>query len=73
MTTTTPDAGDATVLPVRTLTMAWALKRTAMGIVILFVVVFSAAWLLHASIDPRLEAGSATAAPLQTTAANKAF
>ena len=61
--TTTPHA-DAAALPLRTVTIGWALKRALMGICILFIVVWGAAWLLYASIDPSLEA--ATAAPMTT-------
>ncbi len=65
MTTTTPRADEATALPTQTVTMGWALKRAVIGILILFVVVWGAAWLLYASIDPSLdrEFGAASGAP----------
>ena len=63
MTTTTPRADDATALPIRTLTMGWALKRAVIGIIILFVVIWGAAWLLYSSIDPNLDHRTGAAAP----------
>ncbi|MGQ0672778.1 MAG: hypothetical protein ACT4N2_07870 [Hyphomicrobium sp.] len=68
--TTTPGAEDAAVLPMRTVTIGWALKRAMIGILILFVVVWGAAWLLYASIDRDLDdqAGrSATGIPARAT------
>lgn len=39
-------------------TLQWALKRTLLGIVILFVTIATAATLLYASIDPEQEQGA---------------
>jgi hypothetical protein len=74
MTTGTPGAERAVAMPAGTITIGWALRRALLGIVIMFVVISTAAWLLHASIDPSLEAdgarafapASATAKPLST-------
>lgn len=58
-TTTAPgrvEGADAVVLQAPTL--QWALKRTLLGIVILFVTIAAAATLLYASIDPDQEQGS---------------
>jgi len=55
-TTTTPprvEGADIAVLQVPTL--QWALKRTLLGIIILFVTIAAAATLLYASIDPEEE------------------
>lgn len=69
MTTVTPGADSAATLPARTLTVGWALRRALLGILIMFVVISTAAWLLHASIDPALEADGARAlAPVPATA-----
>jgi hypothetical protein len=66
MTTTTPRAENGAGMPVRTVTIGWALRRTALGLLILFVVIWCAAWLLYSSIDPRLDSD------LGSTAANAA-
>jgi hypothetical protein len=65
-TTTTPDRVEGTnVVVLRTPTLQWALKRTLLGILILFVTIAAAATLLYASIDPELEQGQpALAAPI---------
>lgn len=47
----------------RPITLAWVLKRTAIAVGILFVVISAMAWLTYASIDPSLEAQSAEEAP----------
>jgi hypothetical protein len=39
--------------------MGWALRRAALGLLMLFVMVFVGAWLFYASIDP----DEATAGP----------
>ena len=67
---TTTRADDATGLPLRTVTMGWALKRAILGILILFLVIWGAAWLLYTSIDPNLEVGTASAAPAVTANAS---
>lgn len=55
-TTTTPDSVEAAnVAVLRTPTLQWALKRTLIGIVILFVTIATAATLLYASIEPDQE------------------
>lgn len=62
-TTTTPsrvEGGD--VVALRAPTLAWALRRTLIGIVILTVTISCAAWLLYASIDPDVEAAPAARA-----------
>jgi len=51
-TTTTPASVEGTTVVLRPPTLQWALKRTLLGLVILFVTVATAATLLHASIDP---------------------
>ena len=57
-TTTTPERVEGTnVVVLRTPTLQWALKRTLLGIIILFVTIASAATLLYASIDPDEEKG----------------
>ena len=70
MTTTTPHAEGAARAPARAITLGWALKRTLLGFLILFIVVGGAAWLLDASIDPALEGeiGSLSARPAVTKA-----
>lgn len=51
-TTTTPASVEGTnVVALQTPTLQWALKRTLLGIVILFVTIATAATLLYASID----------------------
>ena len=62
-TTATPsrvEGGD--VVALRAPTLAWALRRTLIGIVILTVTVTGAACLLYASIDPDVEAAPAARA-----------
>jgi hypothetical protein len=39
-------------------TLGWALRRAALGLLILLVMVVLAAWLLYASIDPDEAAAS---------------
>ena len=57
-TTTTPERVEGTsAVVLRTPTLQWALKRTLLGIVILFVTIAAAATLLYASIDPDEEQG----------------
>ena len=63
-TTTTPASVEgANVVALQTPTLQWALKRTLLGIVILFVTIAAAATLLYASIDPEEEAHPAFSAP----------
>jgi hypothetical protein len=58
-TTTTPESVEGkNVVMLRAPTLQWALKRTVLAIVILFVTVATAASLLYASIDPEQEQGS---------------
>jgi hypothetical protein len=55
-TTTTPERVEGTnVVVLQAPTLHWALKRTLLGIVILFVTIAAAASLLYASIDPTEE------------------
>lgn len=59
-TTATPSRVEGEdVVALRAPTLAWALKRTLIGITILTVSVTCAAWLLYASIDPTVEAAPA--------------
>jgi hypothetical protein len=59
--TTTPSRVEGEQLAViRAPTLGWALRRTLLGLLILFVSVTGAACLLYASIDPE-EEGLATA------------
>lgn len=64
MTTTTTPTGveGGEVVALRAPTLAWALRRTLLGIVILTVTISCAAWLLYASIDPDVEAAPAARA-----------
>ena len=58
-TTTTPARVEGTnVVVLQAPTLQWALKRTLLGIVILFVTIAAAATLLYASIDPEEESAS---------------
>jgi hypothetical protein len=53
MSTTTSTARvEADVAALRAPTLAWALRRTALALVILVVAIGGFAWLLYASIDP---------------------
>jgi hypothetical protein len=65
-TTTTPGRVEGTnVVVLQAPTLQWALKRTLLGIIILFVTIAAAATLLYASIDPEEEQGRpAITAPL---------
>lgn len=45
--------------------MGWALRRTALGLLILLTTVMLAAWLLYASIDPDEAAAGPSAASEQ--------
>ena len=64
-TTTTPASVEGTnVVALQTPTLQWALKRTLLGIVILFVTIAAAATLLYASIDEE-NAQPAFSAPVQ--------
>ena len=66
-TTTTPASVEGTnVVGLQTPTLQWALKRTLLGIVILFVTIAAAATLLYASIDPEEEAHPAFSAPVHS-------
>lgn len=57
-TTTTPERVEGTSVAVlQPPTLQWALKRTLLGIVILFVTIATAATLLYASIDQSEEQG----------------
>ncbi len=53
---TTPGARAAQGSSTDYLTIGWALKRALIGICILAVSVGGIAWLLHATIDPNLDA-----------------
>jgi hypothetical protein len=65
-TTTTPASVEGTnVVALQTPTLQWALKRTLLGIVILFVTIAAAATLLYASIDEE-NAQPAFSAPAQS-------
>jgi hypothetical protein len=56
-TTTAPARVEGTnVVALRTPTLQWAVKRTLLGLIILFVTIAVAATLLYASIDPEEEA-----------------
>lgn len=59
MTTTPLRVEGESVVAVRAPTLGWALRRTLLAIVILFISVAGAACLLYASIDPEEEAVSA--------------
>jgi hypothetical protein len=59
--TNTPRADDAMRLQASPVGLGWALKRAFIGVLILFVVISTAAWLLHSSIDPVLESEGAGA------------
>ncbi len=65
-TTTTPGRVEGTnVVVLQAPTLQWALKRTLLGIIILFVTIAAAATLLYASIDPDEERGRpALSAPI---------
>jgi hypothetical protein len=64
MSTTAPASVEGNdVVALRASTLQWALKRTLLGLVILFVTVAAAATLLYASIDPVEEAASGLSAP----------
>ena len=66
-TTTTPASVEGTnVVMLQAPTLQWALKRTLLGIVILFVTIAAAATLLYASIDPEEEAHPAFSTPAQS-------
>jgi hypothetical protein len=47
--------------------MRWALRRTALGLLILLTTVMLAAWLLYASIDPDEAAAGPSAASEQAS------
>ncbi len=53
---------DAHPTPARsTIDAAWFVKRTIVAVIILFLSIGTIAWLLHASIDPTLDATAAEA------------
>jgi len=57
-TATTPQRVEGTsVVALKAPTLQWALKRTLLAIVILFVTIATAATLLYSSIDPDEEQG----------------
>ena len=61
-TTTAPQSGEATnVAMLQVPTLQWALKRTLLGLIILFVTIASAATLLYASIEEEVPGGPAGA------------
>ena len=63
-TTTTPARVEGTnVVVLQAPTLQWALKRTLLGIVILFVTIAAAASLLYASIDPEEESAPGVLRP----------
>ena len=68
--TTTPRADNAAALPTRPVTIGWALKRMLMGLLIMFIVIWGAAWLLYSSIDPNLESEAANAFSAKAAAAS---
>jgi len=69
-TTTAPQSVEATnVAMLQGPTLQWALKRTLLGLVILFVTIASAATLLYASIEEEEPAGPAGA--IEDTASSK--
>ncbi|MDX2258348.1 MAG: hypothetical protein NW205_05460 [Hyphomicrobiaceae bacterium] len=51
-----PGTSASEVKPVATVTAGWFVRRALVGIAMLTVFVSSFAWLLHAAIDPELEA-----------------
>ncbi|MGD9784903.1 MAG: hypothetical protein AB7E80_12040 [Hyphomicrobiaceae bacterium] len=51
MTVARNAAGDTNSPPVALPTLAWALRRALIGLIILFVMFGGGAWLLHASIE----------------------
>lgn len=55
MTSVTERASVAPRLPLRPVTLGWALKRAVLGLAILAVAMGSVAWLTYASIDPDLD------------------
>ena len=57
MTTTPARVEGTNVVALQTPTLQWAVKRTLLGLIILFVTIAVAATLLYASIDPEEEAG----------------
>jgi len=61
-TTTAPQSVEATnVAMLQVPTLQWALKRTLLGLIILFVTIASAATLLYASIEEEMPTGPAGA------------
>jgi hypothetical protein len=68
MTSTIGRAGEAPQVALRAITMSWVLKRAALGIGILFVAMSLVAWLMYASIDETLDAGSEPALDKANTA-----
>jgi hypothetical protein len=63
-TTTAPARVEGTnVVSLQVPTLQWALKRTLLGLIILFVTIATAATLLYASIDPEQEGQPAISAP----------
>lgn len=69
-TTTAPQSVEATnVAMLQGPTLQWALKRTLLGLIILFVTIASAATLLYASIEEEQPTGPAGA--IEDTASSK--
>jgi len=50
------------------LTLAWALKRTLLGVAILIIFIGGMAWLMHAAIDPTADARTIPGATAATAA-----
>ena len=65
MASVTERASVAPHLPLRPVTLGWALKRALLGIAILVVAMGSVAWLTYASIDPDLDRADTPARPVQ--------
>jgi hypothetical protein len=64
--TTTPRAASQDAMPRRSL-LAWALRRAAIGVLILFAAVAAFAWLLHASIEDDESTVAAATPPAQAS------
>jgi hypothetical protein len=65
MTTTPSRVEGEHLVAIRAPTLGWALRRALLGLLILFISVTGAAWLLYASIDPVEEVFPAATLPGQ--------
>jgi hypothetical protein len=65
MTTTPSRVEGEHLVAIRAPTLGWALRRTLLGLLILFVSVTGAAFLLYASIDPEEEGFPTATSPGQ--------